>query len=263
MIELKHISKTFHRNTANPIHALRDVSLVIENGSFVVVVGSNGSGKSTLLNVLAGTVRVDEGQVLINRQDITRLNDYHRSKWMARIFQDPVTGTSPELTILENFRLAYLRTEPKKFKTGTGEKFRQSVREKIHMLELGLENKLDQPMGTLSGGQRQALTLLMAIMPSHSHSSGYSFTGDEETKILLMDEPTAALDPKTSKLILGLANRLIREYGLTVIFVTHQLRDALHYGNRIIRMDGGKIVQDLENESKARLTLSEVVEWYE
>ena len=254
MIELKHISKTFNRNTPNSIVALDDVNLVIPEKSFTVVIGSNGSGKSTLLNALAGTVHLDAGQIMIDGLDITRHKDYQRSRWIARIFQNPLTGTSPELSILENFRLASLRTEPKRFRVGTGEKFRKSVKEKIYMLSLGLENKIDQPIGTLSGGQRQALTLLMAIMPSQ---------GMEGPKVLLMDEPTAALDPKTSALILKLADRIIREYKLTVIYVTHQLKDALHYGSRLIRMDSGKIAQDLEQEAKSRLSMAEVAEWFE
>ena len=255
MIEIKHVWKTFNRDSAEPIVALQDVSLVIAEKSFVVVVGSNGSGKSTLLNALAGTVRVDEGQILINGIDITRLADYRRSQWIARIFQNPLTGTSSELTVLENFRLAALRTQPKKFQVGTGEKFRQTVREKIYMLGLGLESKLDQVMGTLSGGQRQALTLLMAVMP-------FNHGGVDETKILLMDEPSAALDPKTSELILKIAQRIIREFNLTVVFVTHQLKDALQYGDRIIRLNQGKIEQDLSNDSKAKLTIGEVYEWF-
>ncbi len=255
MIELRHISKTYNRNTPNAVVALQDVSLVIPEKSFVVVVGSNGSGKSSLLNVLAGTAMPDEGQIMINGKDITQLSDYRRSKWVARIFQDPLTGTSHELTVLENFRLASLRTVTKKFQIGTGERFRQLVKEKINLLALGLENKLDQPMGTLSGGQRQALTLLMAVMPSQ--------TGKGESGILLMDEPTAALDPKTSELILKLADRIISEFNLTVIFVTHHLKDVLHYGDRIISMDNGKITRDITGDSKLKLTIGEIYEWFE
>jgi len=255
MIELRNISKTYLRNTANAVNALQNISLTIPENSFVVVIGSNGSGKSTLLNALAGTVRVDEGNILIRGKDITSLKDYRRSKWVARIFQNPLMGTSPELTVLENFRLASLRTESKKFHIGTGEKFRKSVKEKILMLDLGLENKLDQPMGTLSGGQRQALTLLMAVMPADN--------GLDEPRILLMDEPTAALDPRAAELVLKMAEKIIRGYNLTVVFVTHQIKDALHYGNRIICMDQGKIVQDLEQERKSGLTLNEVYQWFE
>jgi putative ABC transport system ATP-binding protein len=259
VIELRHISKKFSRNTANPVTALDDVTLTIPVKSFVVVIGANGSGKSTLLNALAGTVRVDSGQIIINGHDVTRQKDYQRSKWIARIFQNPLTGTSPDLTVLENFRLASQRQHSKKFKIGTDVKFRQSVREKIYLLGLGLENNLDQLMGTLSGGQRQALTLLMAVMPWRIGD----YSDVDEAKLLLMDEPTAALDPKTTDLVLKTADRIIREFNLTVLYVTHQLKDALHYGDRIIRMSEGKIVQDLSNEAKAKLSISEVYEWFE
>jgi len=249
MIELRNISKTYNRKSTDPVVALNDISLTIPEKSFVVVVGANGSGKSTLLNAIAGTTRVDSGSIFIDNTDITRLRDYQRSRWIARIFQDPLMGTAPELTVMENFRLAALRTTSKRLKTGTDEKFAKSVKEKVYILGLGLEHKLNQPMGTLSGGQRQALTLLMAVM--------------DETKILLLDEPTAALDPKTSALILRLADRIIREFSLTVLFVTHQLKDALYYGNRIIRMDGGIIVQDYANTAKTALTIGEVFQWFE
>jgi putative ABC transport system ATP-binding protein len=254
VIELRNIYKTFNRNTPRAVPALKDVSLVIPENSFTVVVGSNGSGKSTLLNMLAGTVRADAGTIIINGKDVTLLPDYKRSKWVARIFQNPLMGTSPELTVLENFRLAAIRTQQKKFIIGTGNKFRKLVQERISILSLGLENKLDQSMGTLSGGQRQALTLLMAVMPGEM--------GDD-TRILLMDEPTAALDPKTSALILQLAGKIIGEFKLTVLFVTHHLKDALAYGNRIVCMDEGSIVQDLDQTAKSKLTLPEVYEWFE
>jgi putative ABC transport system ATP-binding protein len=258
VIELKHISKTFNTNLPSAVTALKDVSLLIPERSFIVVIGSNGSGKSTLLNILAGTVKPDEGTILIKGKDVTQLKDFQRSKWIARIFQNPLLGTSPELTVLENFRLAAIRTQPKRFVIGTGYKFRMLVQEKINILSLGLENKLDQPMGTLSGGQRQALTLLMAVMPGQMPDA----KGDE-TRILLMDEPTAALDPKTSSLILELSEKIIKEFNLTVLFVTHHLKDALNYGNRIICMDGGKIIQDLSQESKSKLTIQEVYDWFE
>jgi putative ABC transport system ATP-binding protein len=249
MIEVKNISKTFNRNSNDPVIALVDVSLKLAPKSFTVVVGSNGSGKSTLLNALAGTIRVDAGQIFMEGENVTALRDYERSRWIARIFQNPLMGTAPELTVLENFRLAALRTHSKKLKTGTDEKFIKSVKEKVYILALGLESKLHQKMGSLSGGQRQALTLLMATM--------------DDTKVLLMDEPTAALDPKTSELILKLADRIIREYSLTVLFVTHQLKDALHYGDRIIRMNEGKIVQDVTAEAKSKMSIGDVYQWFE
>lgn len=252
---MRQISKTYNVHSAEPVHALQEVSLVIPDRSFVVVVGPNGSGKSTLLNVLAGNIRPDAGQVILDGTDITALRDYERSKRMARIFQNPLTGTSPDLTVLENFRLAALRTGKKQFRIGTGEAFRKMVLEKVRMPGLGLENKIDQPMGALSGGQRQALTLLMAVMPVPEEQ--------DKAGVLLMDEPTAALDPKSAVLILELADKIISEYNLTVILVTHQLKDALRYGNRILCMEGGRIARDLSGEAKVKLSLSEMYGWFE
>ena len=249
MIELQHISKTFNRNSPNEISALKDINLKIDASQFVVVIGSNGSGKSTLLNSIAGNISIDNGRILVDNTEITNKKEYERSKWIARIFQNPLMGTAPELTILENFRLASLRTQSKKMSIGTNENFKKKTKEKISLLNLGLENKIDQPMGTLSGGQRQALTLLMATM--------------DETKILLMDEPSAALDPKTADLLLQLANKIIREFRLTTLFITHQLKDALIYGDRLILMREGTIAKDLDPSQKSKLQLNEVYSWFE
>jgi len=248
MIELRRVSKTFNRGTANEIHALKELNLSIRSSEFVVVVGSNGSGKSSLLNILAGSIRPDSGTLTIDSNDVTRLAEHERSKWISRVFQNPLTGTASDLTILENFRLAALRTQPKKFKIGTGEAFQKKIRDKISLLNLGLENKLQQPMGTLSGGQRQALTLLMATL--------------DDTRVLLMDEPAAALDPKTADLLMNFASQLIRESGLTTVLVTHQLKDALHYGDRMLLMKDGSISKDIPSKEKSRLELSEIYEWF-
>src|SRR5882724_2557034 len=163
MIELQHISKTFNYNTANEVKALQDVNLKIDSSQFIVIIGSNGSGKSSLLNAIAGSIIVNEGKIVVDGNQITHLKEHQRSKWIARIFQNPLMGTAPDLTILENFRLASLRTKNKTLSIGTNRKFKEEVREKISVLRLNLENKVDQPMGTLSGGQRQALTLIMAV----------------------------------------------------------------------------------------------------
>ena len=248
MIELKHISKTFNQGTANELIALKDLSLKIEPSQFVLMIGSNGSGKSTLLNVLAGNVPVNEGKILIDGNDITQLKEHQRSKWIARIFQNPLMGTAPDLSILENFRLAALRTQSKKLITGTTEMFRRQTRDKISLLNLGLENKIDQQMGTLSGGQRQALTLLMAVM--------------DEPKILLMDEPAAALDPKTSGVLMLLAEKIIREFNLTALLVTHQLKDVLSFGNRVIMMHEGSILKDLNKAEKSTLQVNDIYSWF-
>ncbi len=248
MIELQHISKTFNRNTSNEVNALQDVNLKIDSTQFVVVVGSNGSGKSSLLNAIAGSIYVNEGKIVVDKNEITQMKEHQRSKWIARIFQDPLMGTAPDLSVLENFRLASIRTQSKKFAIGTNEKFKKKVQAKISLLNLGLENKVDQPMGTLSGGQRQALTLLMAVM--------------DETKILLMDEPAAALDPKTSELIMKLAEKMIREFQLTAFLVTHQLKDALTCGDRLILMQEGIIAKDLNETEKSALRLNDLFNWF-
>jgi putative tryptophan/tyrosine transport system ATP-binding protein len=249
MIEIRNISKTFNRGTANEAAALQSVTITIKESEFVVVVGANGSGKTTLLNAIAGTVEVDAGEILIDGKNIAALKDYERSRWIARIFQNPLQGTASELTVLENFRLASLRTKSKGLTIGTGEKFIQQAKEKISTLNLGLENKLNQPMGTLSGGQRQALSLLMAVM--------------DETKILLMDEPTASLDPKTSELVLQIADKIIREYKLIALFVTHQLKDALKCGDRIILMQEGSIGRDISSAEKKGLQTTDIYNLYE
>jgi putative ABC transport system ATP-binding protein len=249
MIELKNISKTFNKNTANEVSALQNIQLTIADGDFMIVVGTNGSGKTTLLNVIAGTIETDDGVILVDAKDITRLKDFQRSRWISRIFQNPLMGTAPELTILENFRLASLRTQSKKLTVGATEKFGNQVKDKIASLNLGLENNLNQLMGTLSGGQRQALSLLMAVMG--------------ETKILLMDEPTASLDPKTSELVLTVADKIIKDYKLTTLFVTHHLKDASRFGNRVILMQEGKIVKDVGEKEKSTLQPADLFQWYE
>lgn len=248
MIKLSGIRKTFGKGSPNEIRILDNFNLEVMKGDFIVVVGSNGSGKTTLLNLIAGTVKPDSGSITFEGNDITGLKDFNRSKWIARIFQNPLAGTAPDLTVLENFRLASQRTKPKGLITGTGNKFRALVKEKISVLNLGLENKLEQSMGSLSGGQRQALSLLMAIM--------------DDTKILLLDEPTAALDPKTSLLILELAKKVINEYGLTAIMVTHQISDVIEYGNRVIQMKEGRIIRDIHGKDRKLFTMNEVYEWF-
>ncbi|MFM8433134.1 MAG: ABC transporter ATP-binding protein [Bacteroidota bacterium] len=248
MIELRGIKKSFGKGTPAEVKALENVNLELREGEYVVLLGSNGSGKSTLMNVIAGSVFADEGSIMINGADVTQIPDYKRSRWVARIFQQPTAGTSSDLSILENFRLASLRTSSKGFGIGTGKSFRNTIKEKVAELGLGLEEKLDQKMGTLSGGQRQALTLLMAVM--------------DQTGILLMDEPTAALDPKTSVRIMELAERLIRQHKLTAILITHHLKDALTYGDRIIMMDEGRIKKDVQQEDRKELDANRLLEWF-
>ncbi|MBK8491801.1 MAG: ATP-binding cassette domain-containing protein [Saprospirales bacterium] len=248
MIELRHITKIFNRGQVNEVQALDAVDLQIKKGEYVVLVGSNGSGKTTLLNIIAGAVLPSEGQVVLHGQDVTALPEYKRSRWVARVFQNPLGGTAPELSILDNFRLAALRTQRKRLVIGIDEKFKKRVKDQISVLGLGLEDKLQQPIGTLSGGQRQSLTMLMSVM--------------DHTDILLLDEPTAALDPKSATVVMQTAERLIAEYGLTTVLITHNMQESLRYGNRLIHMAGGKIARDLDAEAKGKLGLKEMVEWF-
>ena len=248
MIALKNISKTFNAGKPNEVKALGKLSLEITEGEFVVIVGSNGSGKTTLLNLVAGTVLPDTGTISIAGNNATEQADYQRSKWIARIFQNPLSGTAADLSILDNFRLAALRTKSKGLTIGKNETFKALVREKIAALGMGLEDKTEQPIGTLSGGQRQALTLLMSVM--------------DECKILLLDEPTAALDPRSAENVMRTADALIKQYKLTAILVTHNLKDAANYGSRIIQMSEGEILKDIPAAEKAKLRQAELFEWF-
>lgn len=248
MIEIQNISKVFNRGKINEVTALNDLSVTIQKEDFVVVVGANGSGKTTLLNIIAGAELSSSGKVFINNTDVTRLPEYKRSRWIARVFQNPLSGTASELSILDNFRLAAIRTTQKNLVIGINESFKKLVKEQIATLNMGLENKLEQAIGTLSGGQRQALTLLMSVM--------------DTSKILLLDEPTAALDPRSAKLIMETADKLIRQYHLTAILITHNLKEAHLYGNRLIQMGEGKIVRDLPIAEKKSLQMQDIYEWF-
>lgn len=248
MIHIKNISKIYNKGNEDEVSALKDVSIEIPQGEFVVIIGTNGSGKSTMLNLLLGTQTPTQGNIVVNNNDITTLPEYKRSKWISMVFQNPAHGTAPELSILENFRLASLRAGKKKLSIGINDGFRKTVEEKVASLGMGLEKKLEQPMGSLSGGQRQALTLLMGVM--------------DKTDILLMDEPTAALDPKSSQVVMQLADKINKELGITIVLVTHSMKDALHYGNRLLMFHGGTILRDLNGKDKAQLQLSSLQEWF-
>ena len=248
MIDLSHIYVTFNKDTPQQVLALKDVSLSIIPGEFVVIVGSNGSGKSTLLNVLAGTIRASAGSVVFDKQDVTAWPEYMRSRLVSRVFQDPMKGTAPELTVLDNLRLAALRTQPKTLRYGTTKAFEQQVKTEVASLQLGLEEKLNQPIGMLSGGQRQALTLLMATM--------------DMSKLLLLDEPVAALDPRTSETIMHLAQRIITTHQLTAVMVTHSLKHASEYGTRIIHMHDGIVLRDITGNEKQQLSPQHILPWF-
>lgn len=248
MIDLRDISKTYNIGQANQINAIQNVSISIKENDFVVIVGANGSGKSTLLNLISGSEVPSSGKVFIGNKEVTRLPDFKRSQALARVFQNPFSGTSADLSILDNFRLAALRSQSKNLKIGVNQSFKNRVAQQIAQLGMGLEDKLEQQMGSLSGGQRQALTLLMAVM--------------DDLKILLLDEPTAALDPRSAQVVMQLAKQLTQQYQLCTILITHNLKEAFTQGNRIIQMAEGKIIKDLDNNLKNKLTQNEIFNWF-
>lgn len=248
MIEIKGVHKVYNRGKANQVNAINGVDLEIAEQEFLVIVGANGSGKTTMLNLVAGSVLPSSGTILIEGNDVTKLADYRRSQWIARVFQNPLSGTAPDLSILDNFRLAAIRTKAKGLSIGINDQFKKQVKDKISTLGMGLENKTDQLMGTLSGGQRQALTLLMSVM--------------DTCKVLLLDEPTAALDPRSADIVMRTADTLITDFKLTAILVTHNLKDAYTYGNRIIQMGEGKILHDLKGKDKFALKQNDLFDWF-
>lgn len=248
MLHIQNITQIFNKGKEDEVRALDHVSLQINKGEFVVVVGANGSGKSTLLNLILGSYTPTLGKILMEEADITGLPEYKRNQWVSMVFQNPAQGTAPDLTITENFRLAALRTKNKQLRIGNDAAFAEEVKSRVAQLGMGLENKTHQLMGSLSGGQRQALTLLMGVM--------------DKTSILLMDEPTAALDPKSSQVVMQLAEKINREMGITILLITHNLKDALQYGNRLLHFKDGKIKHDLNGDQKKQLQLSVLYEWF-
>lgn len=249
LLAIHEISKTFHPGKEHEVKALHPTSLNIEKGEFVVIVGANGSGKSSFFNLLQGRITLSSGKITLQGKDISRLPAHQRCKYIATVFQDPAKGTAGDLSVLENFRLAAVRSGSKKIIIGNNRTFQDEIRSKISSLGLGLENKLNQIMGSLSGGQRQALSLLMSTM--------------DQSSLLLMDEPTAALDPKSAQVVLQLANKLNQETGLTILMITHSIKDALQYGNRLLQFKNGRISRDLNEEQKKQLGLQDVYSWFE
>ena len=243
MLEVINASKTFRvtNNHEDDRLALQNVNLKVEDGEFVTIIGGNGSGKSTLMNVIAGVFPLDEGDILIDGNNINKLTEYQRAKYLGRVFQDPKQGTAGMMSIEENMMIATRRTRRKNLKWGFDKKLREEFVEKLSSLNLGLEKRLDQKVGLLSGGQRQAVTLLMSTL--------------ERPNVLLLDEHTAALDPKTAKIVLELTNEIVTTQKITTLMITHNMRDAIKYGDRLIMMYGGKIVLDVRGEEKQNLTV--------
>ena len=245
MLDLKNISKTFNPGTVNEKVALENVNLHLDDGDFATIVGSNGAGKSTLFNAIAGEFIADTGTITLDGRDITFLPDFKRSKAIGRMFQDPLRGTAPHMTIEENLALAARRGSRRTFKWGISRAEREEYRALLAPLGLGLEDRLTTKVGLLSGGQRQALTLLMASL--------------KKPKLLLLDEHTAALDPKTAAKVLELSDRIVAENGLTTMMVTHNMKDAIAHGNRLIMMDAGRVVLDIAGREKQKLTVPDLL----
>ena len=247
MLEVSHISKTFNAGTVNEKRALSDLSLRLADGEFATIVGSNGAGKSTLFNAIAGVFYVDAGTITLDGRDITFLPSHKRSRRIGHLFQDPLKGTAPHMTIEENLAVAYLRS-PEKHKSfrRVTRRDRDFFRDALAQLDMGLEDRMNTPVGLLSGGQRQALTLLMASL--------------QQPQLLLLDEHTAALDPATAAKVLELSDRIVRENQLTAMMITHNMKDAIVHGNRLIMMNEGHIILDIEGEEKKKLTKQDLLE---
>ena len=245
MLELKNISKTFFPGTVHEKTALDNLSLTLHEGDFVTVIGGNGAGKSTMLNAIAGTFSVDSGSILIDGKDVTRLPEFKRAALLGRVFQDPMMGTAPTMQIQENLALAARRGKHRGLKWGITPQEEQEYYQKLKDLDLGLEDRMKAKVGLLSGGQRQALTLLMAAL--------------QKPKLLLLDEHTAALDPRTAATVLELSDKIVEENHLTTMMITHNMRDAIAHGNRLIMMDAGHVVLDISGEEKKKLTVSDLL----
>lgn len=246
MLFVNGIYKVFNPSTVNEKVALRNVSVKLDEGDFVTLIGGNGAGKSTLLNCVAGVYPIDKGSISIGDTDVTKLSEHKRAAMLGRVFQDPMRGTAANMGIEENLALAYRRGQPRGLKWGIGSKERALYKELLEPLGLGLENRLSAKVGLLSGGQRQALTLLMATL--------------KKPKVLLLDEHTAALDPKTAEKVLELSDKFVENGSLTTLMVTHNMRDAIKHGNRLIMMHDGRIVVDIKGEEKKKLTVEGLLE---
>ena len=246
MLELKGVSMTFNMGTINEKKALIDIDFTIEDGDFITVIGGNGAGKSTLLNVIAGVYLPEKGSVVLGGRDITRLPEHKRAKYLGRVFQDPMMGTAASMEIQENMALANRRGKMRGLRWGVGKKEKAFFKQKLEFLGLGLEDRMTAKVGLLSGGQRQALTLLMATL--------------KRPELLLLDEHTAALDPKTAARVLDVTEELTSGEKLTTLMITHNMKDAIRYGNRLIMMHEGRIIYDVRGEEKSKLTVADLLD---
>lgn len=248
MLDINNVTKIFAKGTPNEHKALDNLSLHLDAGDFVTIVGSNGAGKSTLFNAICGTFFVDEGRIILDKTDITYMKEHKRSRMIGRVFQDPMKGTSPNLTIDENIALAYSRSKHSPFKMALNKKDVNYFREMLSGFGMGLEDRLNTKVGLLSGGQRQVVTLLMCtIVPP---------------KLLLLDEHTAALDPATSQKIMEITNEIVRKHKLTTLMITHNINSALKTGNRTIMMDSGRVILDISGEERDKMSLNDLLELY-
>jgi putative tryptophan/tyrosine transport system ATP-binding protein len=249
LLQLKQITKVFNEGTLDEKIALRSIDLTLAPGDFVTIIGSNGAGKSTLMNIISGRLFPDTGSVLINGKDVTEMSEHQRARYIGRVFQDPLAGTAPNMTIEENLAIAYGRTGKRTLRFGVTKKRREFFKETLETLQLGLENRLNAKVGLLSGGERQALSLLMA-----------TFTNPD---LLLLDEHTAALDPARAELITELTKNIVEKANLTTLMVTHNMEQALKLGNRLIMMDGGQIIFEASGKEKEKLTVEKLLQEFQ
>lgn len=249
MLDIKNVHKTFNKGTINEKKALTGVELHLNQGDFVTIIGGNGAGKSTTLNMIAGVYPIDQGSIILDGKDISDLPEYKRAYMLGRVFQDPMMGTAAGMEIQENMAMAYRRGKRRGLSWGITKKEKKLFREKLQMLDLGLEERMTSKVGLLSGGQRQALTLLMATLKKPS--------------LLLLDEHTAALDPKTAKKVLDITEKIVARDNLTTMMVTHNMKDAINIGNRLVMMSDGKIIYDVSGEEKKNLKVADLLQKFE
>ena len=248
MLRLENLSVTFNTNTVNERKALKNINLKLDNGDFVTVIGSNGSGKSTLMNAVCGSCNIDSGKIFIGERNITYAKEHRRARYIGRLFQDPLKGTAPNMTIEENLGLAYSRGKKRSLSIGISKKDLKMFREKLAELDIGLEDRMKTPVGLLSGGQRQALTLLMATIVT--------------PQLLLLDEHTAALDPVTADKVMSITEKIVKDNNITTLMITHNVSNALEYGNKTLVLSQGNILAYIEGEERANMSLSKIMELY-